>query len=69
MTDAPHVRRPALREGLAREIVRPIGGSSAPPPDPAPKVCRTTVVRVNLGRLLAELQAEARRLLGGALYE
>jgi hypothetical protein len=68
MTDAIYVRRLPHLERPTPEVVRPIGSTSEPP-DAQPIVCRTATIRVNLGRVLADLEAEARRLLGGAMYE
>jgi hypothetical protein len=68
MTDATHVRRLQPLERTSSENLEPARPSTLPA-DAAPIVCRTSVVRVNLGRLLADLELEARRLLGGALYE
>jgi hypothetical protein len=73
MTDAiyvrclPHLERPTPEVLLA--AVSPAGPASTVPLEAPPIVCRTTTVRVNLGRVLADLELEARRLLGGALDE
>jgi hypothetical protein len=66
MTDAIYVRRLPHLERPTPELLRP---AAEPEATPAPIVCRTTAVRVNLARLLADLEQESRRLLGGALSE
>jgi hypothetical protein len=72
MTDAIYVRRLPHLERSTPEVLRPIGPlgpTSKSPVEALPIVCRTASVRVNLGRVLADLEAEARRLLGGATYQ
>ena len=75
MTDAIYVRRLPHLERPTPEVLRPIAPidridpASQSPAEPLPIVCRTATVRVNLGRVLADLEAEARRLLGGASYQ
>ena len=68
MTDAIYVRRLPHLERPTPDVLRPIGSTSEPS-DAQPIVCRTATVRVNLLRVLADLEAEARRLLGGAMTE
>jgi hypothetical protein len=69
MTDAIYVRRLPHFQRPTPDLFRAAGPESAPASAATPVVCRTATVRVNLGRVLADLEAEARRLLGGALCE
>ena len=68
MTDAIYVRRLPHLQRPTPDLLQPVGSTSEPSEAP-PIVCRTATIRVNLARVLADLDAEARRLLGGAMSE
>jgi hypothetical protein len=67
---ASHGVRTGPAAGVSDEASHPLDSTvhTVGPMAPA-VVCRTANVRVNLARLLADLEVEARRLLGGALCD